>query len=72
MWLPRIYLLVFGAASAIGPYIGGLPGLIVIIVAVTLGIAYALLGLAVAHICHADRVSGFPCSLRFILASPSR
>jgi len=47
--LPRIYLLVFGAASAIGPYIGGLPGLIVIIVAVTLGIAYALLGLAVAH-----------------------
>ena len=47
--LPRIYLLVFGAASAIGPYIGGLPGLIIIIVAVTLGIAYALLGLAVAH-----------------------
>jgi hypothetical protein len=47
--LPRIYLLVFGLAAAIGPYFGGLPGLIVIIVAVTLGVAYALAGLAVAH-----------------------
>jgi hypothetical protein len=47
--LPRIYLLVFGLAAAIGPYIGGLPGLIVIIVAGTLGVAYALVGLAVAH-----------------------
>ena len=47
--LPRIYLLVFGATAAIGPYIGGLPSLIVIIVAVTLGVAYALVGLAVAH-----------------------
>ncbi|HUB64824.1 MAG TPA: hypothetical protein VL996_10365 [Methylocella sp.] len=47
--LPRIYLLVFGASSAIGPYLGGLPGLIVVIVAVTLGVAFALLGLAVAH-----------------------
>jgi hypothetical protein len=47
--LPRIYLLVFGLAAAIGPYFGGLPGLIVIIVAVTLGVAYALVGLAMAH-----------------------
>lgn len=47
--LPRVYLLVFGAAAAIGPYLGGLPGLIVIIVAVTLGVAFALIGLAVAH-----------------------
>lgn len=47
--LPRIYLLVFGLAAAIGPYLGGLPGLIIVIVATTLGVAYALLGLAVAH-----------------------
>lgn len=47
--LPRTYLLVFGATAAIGPYFGGLPSLIVIIVAVSLGIAYALVGLAVAH-----------------------
>ncbi|HZM07646.1 MAG TPA: hypothetical protein VFC11_04220 [Methylocella sp.] len=47
--LPRIYLLVFGLAAAIGPYLGGLPGLIVVIVATTLGVAYALVGLAVAH-----------------------
>jgi len=47
--LPRIYLLVFGLASALGPYTGGLPGLIVTIVAVTLGVTYALLGLATAH-----------------------
>ena len=47
--LPRIYLLVFGASSAIGPYIGGLPGLIIVIVAVAIGVAYALIGLAVAH-----------------------
>jgi hypothetical protein len=47
--LPRIYLLVFGLAAAIGPYFGGLPGLIVIIVAAALGVAYALVGLAVAH-----------------------
>ena len=47
--LPRIYLLVFGVSSAIGPYLGGLPGLIIVIVAVTLGVAYALMGLAVAH-----------------------
>jgi hypothetical protein len=47
--LPRAYLLVFGISSAIGPYLGGLPGLIVVIVAVTIGVAYALIGLAVAH-----------------------
>lgn len=47
--LPRIYLLVFGISAATGPYIGGLPGLIVIIVAAALGVAYALLGLAVVH-----------------------
>ena len=47
--LPQVYLLVFGVAAAIGPYFGGLPGLIVVIVATTLGVAYALVGLAVAH-----------------------
>jgi len=47
--LPRAYLLVFGISSAVGPYAGGLPGLIVVIVAVTLGVAYALIGLATAH-----------------------
>lgn len=47
--LPRIYLLIFGVAAAIGPYLGGLPGLIVVIVAAALGVAYALIGLAVAH-----------------------
>jgi hypothetical protein len=47
--LPRNYLLVFGAACVIGPYFGGLAGLIVIIVAATIGVAFALVGLAVAH-----------------------
>jgi hypothetical protein len=47
--LPQVYLLVFGAAAGIGPFFGGLPGHIVIIVAVTLGVAFALDGLAVAH-----------------------
>ena len=47
--LPQIYLLVFGTASVIGPYLGGLPGLIIIIVATTLGVAFALDGLATAH-----------------------
>jgi hypothetical protein len=41
--------LVFGAASVVGPYFGGLPGLIVIIIAATIGVAFALVGLAVAH-----------------------
>jgi hypothetical protein len=47
--LPQVYLLVFGAAAGIGPFFGGLPGHIVVIVAVTLGVAFALDGLAVAH-----------------------
>jgi hypothetical protein len=47
--LPQIYLLVFGTASVIGPYLGGLPGLIIIIIATTLGVAFALDGLAAAH-----------------------
>jgi hypothetical protein len=47
--LPQVYLLVFGGASAIGPYLGGLPGHIVVIVAVTIGVAFALVGLATAH-----------------------
>jgi hypothetical protein len=47
--LPQVYLLVFGIAAGIGPFFGGLPGYIVIIVAVTLGVAFALDGLAVAH-----------------------
>ncbi|HWX14857.1 MAG TPA: hypothetical protein VNY06_08470 [Methylocella sp.] len=47
--LPRNFLLVFGAASVVGPYFGGLPGLIVITIAATIGVAFALVGLAVAH-----------------------
>jgi hypothetical protein len=47
--LPQVYLLVFGLAAGIGPFLGGLPGHIVVIVAVTLGVAFALDGLAVAH-----------------------
>jgi hypothetical protein len=47
--LPRNYLLVFGAASVIGPYFGGLAGIIVVIIAATIGVAFALVGLAVAH-----------------------
>jgi hypothetical protein len=47
--LPQTYLLVFGAAAVIGPALGGLPGLILIIVAATLGVGFALDGLAVAH-----------------------
>jgi hypothetical protein len=47
--MPRIYLLVFGVAALASPYLGGLPGLIIGIVAVTVGIAFALVGLAVAH-----------------------
>ena len=47
--LPQVYLLVFGAAAGIGPFFGGLSGHIVVIVAVTLGVAFALDGLAVAH-----------------------
>ena len=47
--LPQVYLLVFGAAAGIGPFLGGIPGHIVVIVAVTLGVAFALDGLAAAH-----------------------
>ncbi len=47
--LQRNYLLVFGGACVIGPYLGGLAGLIVIIIAATIGVAFALVGLAVAH-----------------------
>jgi len=47
--LPRIYLLVFGLATAVGPYFGRLPGLIMMIVAATLGVSYALVGLAATH-----------------------
>ena len=47
--LPRNYLLVFGVASVAGPYLGGPAGLIVIIIAATIGFAFALVGLAAAH-----------------------
>jgi len=54
--LPRVYLLVFGlSAAAVAlyfshlPEFGRLPGLIIMIVAVTLGVSYALVGLAVTH-----------------------
>jgi hypothetical protein len=47
--LPQVYLLVFGVAAGIGPFFGALPGHIVVIVAVTVGVAFALDGLAVAH-----------------------
>ena len=63
--LPRIYLLVFGVSSAVGPYLGGLPGLIVIIVAVTLGVAFALIGLAVTH--YLTRGSSFRISLLILI-----
>lgn len=47
--LPRNYLLIFGLASAAGPYLGGPAGLIVIIIAATIGVAFALVGLAAVH-----------------------
>jgi hypothetical protein len=47
--LPQVYLLVFGAAALTGPYLGGLPGHIIVIVAVTVGVAFALDGLATVH-----------------------
>jgi hypothetical protein len=47
--LPKNYLLVFGAACVIGPFFGGVAGLILIIIAATVGVAFALVGLAVAH-----------------------
>jgi len=47
--LQRNYLLVFGVACVIGPYFGRLTGLIVITIAATIGVAFALVGLAVAH-----------------------
>lgn len=55
--LPQVFLLLFGAAAVAGPYLGGLPGLIMIIVAATLGVAFALDGLAVAH--YLTRGKGF-------------
>jgi hypothetical protein len=47
--LPLNYLLVFGIASVTGPYLGGAAGLIIVIIAATIGIAFALVGLAAAH-----------------------
>jgi hypothetical protein len=47
--LPQVYLLFFGGAALIGPYLGGLPGHVIVIVAVTLGVAFALDGLAAVH-----------------------
>lgn len=47
--MPRIYLLVFGAAALAAPYLGRLPGLIIGVVAVTVGVSFALEGLAVVH-----------------------
>ncbi|HUI21682.1 MAG TPA: hypothetical protein VLZ74_11650 [Methylocella sp.] len=63
--LPRTYLLVFGLTSAAGPFFGGLPGLITLIVAVTLGVAYALIGLAVAH--YLPRGSSFRIPLLIVI-----
>jgi hypothetical protein len=47
--MPLNYLLVFGLASVAGPYLGGPAGLILIIIAATIGLAFALVGLAAAH-----------------------
>src|SRR5262249_20792619 len=47
--LPRNYLLVFCAATIFGLYFGGIAGLIARIVAATVGVAFALVGLAVVH-----------------------
>jgi len=47
--LPRTYLLVFGIASVTGPYLGSMAGLIVIVIAATIGVAFAIVGLAVTH-----------------------
>src|SRR5579883_1140153 len=47
--LPQAYLLVFGACAIAGPFLSGLPGLILIIVAATIGVAFALTGLAAVH-----------------------
>jgi hypothetical protein len=63
--LPQVYLLVFGAASLTGPYLGGLPGHIVVIVAVTLGVAFALDGLAAAH--YLSRGSSFRIPLLILI-----
>lgn len=46
--LPRVYALVFAAALA-AAFVGALPGLIAAIVAATLGMGFALQGLAVMH-----------------------
>ncbi len=63
--LPQVYLLVFGAAALTGPYLGGLPGHIIVIVAVTLGIAFALDGLATAH--YLSRGSSFRIPLLILI-----
>jgi MFS family permease len=47
--LPLNFLLVFGIASVAGPYLGGAAGLIVVIIAATIGIAFAIVGLAAIH-----------------------
>lgn len=47
--LPRNYLLFFAITAVTGPYFGGAAGLIVVIIAATIGMAFALVGLAVAH-----------------------
>ncbi|MBO0733007.1 MAG: hypothetical protein J2P49_01535 [Methylocapsa sp.] len=47
--LPLNYLLVFGVAAIAGPLVGGIAGLIVIIIAATVGTALAFVGLAAAH-----------------------
>jgi hypothetical protein len=63
--LPQVYLLVFGVSAGIGPFFGGLPGHIVVIVAVTLGVAFALDGLAVAH--YLSRGSSFRIPLLILI-----
>ena len=63
--LPQVYLLVFGSAALAGPYLGGLPGHIVVIVAVTLGVAFALDGLAAAH--YLSRGSSFRIPLLILI-----
>lgn len=47
--LPQAFLLVFGVTALAGPYVRGISGYIMIIIAATIGVAFALVGLAVAH-----------------------
>ena len=62
--LPQVFLLVFGATALTGPYLGGLPGHIIVIVAATLG-AFALVGLAAAH--YLSRGSSFRIPLLILI-----